>query len=84
MGRPETESRVVETREHEETDEIRVGRSVAVWIGMATPVALVLVTLALWWVLDVSIDKAFAIGAWPAVLVGVFGGGFIGIVRAAH
>jgi hypothetical protein len=84
MGRPETENRVAETREHEETDEIRVGRSVAVWIGMATPAALVLVTLVLWLVLDVTLGKAFAIGAWPAVLVGVFGGGFIGIVRAAH
>ena len=84
MGRPEMENGVAKTHEREETDEIRFGRSVAVWIGLTTPVALVLVTLALWLVLDVTIDKAFAIGAWPAVLVGVFGGGFVGIVRAGH
>jgi len=67
----------------QEPHEVRVGRSVAVWIGIATPVALVAVTLVLWLVLDVTLGKAFAIGAWPAVLVGVFGGGFVGIVRGA-
>jgi hypothetical protein len=84
MDRPDTENRVAQSTEHDhETDEMSVGRSVAVWIGLATPVALVVVTLALWLVLDVTFGKALAIGAWPAVLVGVFGGGFVGIVRAA-
>ena len=78
----ETVSQPVEHAQ--ETDEVRVARLVAVWIGIATPVALVVVTLALWLVLDVTFDKAFAIGAWPAVLVGVFGGGFVGIIRGAH
>jgi hypothetical protein len=85
MGRSDMEETVAGPTEHElqETDEVRVGRSVAVWIGIATPVAVVGVTLALWLVLDVTLGKAFAIGAWPAVLVGVFGGGFLGIVRGA-
>ena len=74
---------MTQSTDHDQASaEVRVGRSVAVWIGIATPVALVFVTLALWLVLDVTFDKAFAIGAWPAVLVGVFGGGFVGIVRA--
>ena len=72
------------TEHAQEADELRVARSVAVWIGIVTPVALVAVTLALWLVLDVTFDKALAIGAWPAVLVGVFGGGFVGIIRGAH
>ena len=69
--------------EHQDLDDGRFGRSVALGIGIGLPVSLVLVTLAVWLVLDVSIGRAFAIAAWPAVLTGVFGGGFVGVVRGS-
>lgn len=67
----------------QDLDEGRFGRSVAWGIGIGLPVSLVLITLAVWLVLDVSFGKAVAIAAWPAVLTGVFGGGFVGVVRGA-
>ena len=72
------------TAEHEPQgiDEGAFGRSVAFWIGAALPVAVVVITLAVWLVLDVSFGKAFAISAWPSILTGIFGGGFVGVVRA--
>lgn len=68
--------------EHRDLDDGRFGRSVALGIGIGLPISLVLVTLAVWLVLDVSFGKAVAIAVWPAVLTGVFGGGFVGVVRA--
>ena len=64
-------------------DEGTFARSIAFWIGASLPVALVVVTLAVWWALDVNLGKAFVISAWPAALTGVFGGGFVGVVRGA-
>jgi len=73
-----------ELAEHERQgiDEGAFGRSVAFWIGAALPVAFVVITLAVWLMLDVSLGKAFAISAWPSILTGAFGGGFVGVVRA--
>ena len=66
-----------------DVDEGQFARSVGRWIGIGLPVAFVVITLAVWLVLDVSLGKAIAISAWPAVLTGVFGGGFVGVVRGA-
>ncbi len=68
---------------HGDIDESRVARSVLRWIGIALPVSFVAITLAIWLVLDVSAEKAVAISLWPAVLTGVFGGGFVGVVRGS-
>jgi VIT1/CCC1 family predicted Fe2+/Mn2+ transporter len=75
-------SEVAEQGPHE-IDEGQFARSVALSIGAGLPVALVVITLAVWLMLDVSFGKAFAISAWPAILTGVFGGGFVGVVRGA-
>ncbi len=65
-------------------DEGQFARSVVRWIGIGMPVALVVITLAVWLFLDVSFSKAFVISAWPAILTGAFVGGFVGVVRGAH
>jgi len=69
--------------EHESTDldEVQFARSVAFWIGASLPVAFVVVTLAVWLMLDADLGKVLTISVWPAILVGVFGGGFVGVVR---
>jgi hypothetical protein len=64
-------------------DEGQFARSVGRWIGIGLPIAFVVITLAVWLMLDVNLGKAFAIAAWPAILTGVFGGGFVGVVRGA-
>ena len=72
--------------EHGQPDinEGQLARTVAAAIGFGLPVAFLVITLAVWWMLDVSLGKAFAISAWPAILTGVFGGGFVGVVRGAR
>ncbi len=67
--------------EHLDIDESRFARSVVWWIAIAVPVTLVFFSLALWLILDVSFQKAFAIAVWPSILTGTFGGGFVGVVR---
>jgi len=67
-----------------EVDEGQFARTVAAAIGFGLPVAFLVITLAVWWMLDVSLGKAFAIAAWPSILTGVFGGGFVGVVRGAR
>jgi hypothetical protein len=73
------------TTEHDQhdIDEGKFARSVGLWIGIGLPVAFLVITLAVWLMLDVSFDKAFVISAWPSILTGVFGGGFVGVVRGA-
>jgi len=75
-------SDVTEHVQHE-IDEGQFARSVALSIGAGLPIAFVVITLAVWLMLDVSFGKAFAISAWPSILTGVFGGGFVGVVRGA-
>lgn len=69
------------THDRQEIDQSKFARSVARWIGIALPVAFVVLVGAVWGLLDVSLGEAVAIGAWPALLTGVFGGGFVGVVR---
>lgn len=71
--------------EHEaDIDDGRFGRSVILWAAIGLPVAFVVITLAVWLLLDVNLDKAVAISLWPAFLTGGFAGGFAGVVRAAR
>ena len=69
--------------EHEEdANDGRFGRSVVLGAAIGLPVAFVVITLAVWLMLDVDLDKAVAISLWPAILTGGFVGGFVGVVRA--
>lgn len=69
--------------EHRDIDEGKFGRSVARGAGIGIPIAFVVITLAVWLMLDVSFGKAFAISAWPAILTGGFAGGFAGVVSGS-
>lgn len=70
--------------EHEkDIDDGRFGRSVMLGAAVGLPIAFVVLTLAVWLLLDVGLDEAVAISVWPALLTGGFVGGFVGVVRAA-
>ena len=73
------------TEHHQQdVDGGKFGRSVLRGIGAGVPIALVVMTLAMWRILDVSLGEALAVSAWPALLTGGFGGGFVGVVRASR
>lgn len=55
-------------------------KGVVVGVLVGIPLALVAVTLALWLFEDVDLGTAFVTGVWPSILVGVFFGGFAGMV----
>jgi hypothetical protein len=55
-------------------------KGVVVGVLVGIPLALVAVTLALWVFEDVDLGTAFVTGVWPSILIGVFFGGFAGMV----
>lgn len=69
---------------HKDIDDGKFGRSVVRGAGVGIPVAFVVITLAVWLMLDVSFGKAVAISAWPAFMTGGFAGGFVGVVRGSR
>lgn len=69
-----------ETPRHGEVDEKKFGRAIATGVVVGTPVAIIFIVLAMWFFTDADLGKAFAIGIWPGILTGAFGGGFIGLI----
>lgn len=72
----------LKTDEEQAQYESRFGRSVALGILYATPIALVLVTIAVLLMTGRTLSSSIAIAVLPGVLIGVFFGGFVGMVRA--
>lgn len=57
-------------------------KGVVVGVVAGIPVAIVAVTVALWMFGDMDFVTSFETGIWPAILIGVFFGGFVGVVAA--
>lgn len=56
------------------------GLVVGVLVGI--PLAIVAITIGLWIFGDMDLVTSIETGIWPAILVGVFFGGFAGMVAA--
>lgn len=63
-----------------EIDEARMGKLLVRSIVATTPVAIVLIMVAVWLGTDQDLLASFGAAILPGVLVGVFGGGFIGMI----
>lgn len=63
-----------------EIDEARMGKMLVRSIIVSTPIAIVLIMLAVWLTTDRSVAASFGSAILPGVLAGVFGGGFIGMI----
>lgn len=57
----------------------RFGRAIQRGIMIGVPVALVALTLGIWIITDNDLGDSLATSLLPGVLLGVFGGGFIGM-----
>ena len=78
---------MAEVAEHDvdEVDEDRrLGTAVGKGIIASLPVAIVLLTAAVWLITGRSIGQSLETAILPGVLLGVFFGGFIGTVRSMH
>jgi uncharacterized integral membrane protein len=75
-----TDTRGNQDIHHGEVDERKFGRSIAMSVIVGTPLAIIFIILALWAFTDANLQRAFTTGIWPGILVGVFGGGFVGVI----
>ena len=69
-------------QQQSDSDDGRFGRSVFLGAAIGLPIAFLVITVAVWLLLDVGLGEAVAISVWPAILTGGFVGGFVGVVRA--
>ena len=65
-------------------DEARLGKVLVRSIVATTPIAIVLITATMLLATDQSFWASFGSAILPAILVGVFGGGFIGMIIAGE
>ena len=65
-------------------DEARMGKMLVRSIVATTPIAFVVITFGVWLGTDLSLGASAVAAILPGVLVGVFGGGFIGTILADH
>lgn len=62
-----------------ETEDRRTGRAIVRGLAIGFPVCLVGLTLAIWFITNLSFADAFATALLPGILLGGFAGGFAGI-----
>lgn len=63
-----------------DVDEARMGKMLVRSVVATTPIAIVIIMVAVWLGTDRSLGASFGSAILPGVLVGVFGGGFIGMI----
>lgn len=56
-----------------------VGKAIVRWVVLSTPVVIVALTFVILLIADTTLLEAIQTAALPGVLIGVFGGGFVGI-----
>lgn len=67
----------------QDTDyDTQFGKAVIRGVVLGLPVVLVGLTLAIFLITDNDLFDSFATAVLPGVLLGVFGGGFVGVVAA--
>lgn len=59
------------------------GKAIAKGVLIGLPTVLVFLTVVIWLVTDNDLADSFATAVLPGVLLGVFGGGFVGVVAAS-
>jgi len=63
-----------------DVDEARMGKMLVRSMIATTPVAVVVIMLTVLFTTDRSLAASFGSAILPGILVGVFGGGFIGMI----
>lgn len=88
MGGTRTEAKQVEAEAHQtehpsQDQDSRLGRGIARGAAIGIPVSIVLIMLAVWLITSNDIFDSFATALLPGVLLGVFGGGFVGMIASS-
>lgn len=67
------------TEETDITRDARMGRAILKGVAVGFPAAVGLLTLAVFLITDLDLGDSFATALLPGVLLGGFGGGFVGV-----
>lgn len=67
------------TEETDITRDARMGRAILKGVAVGFPTAVVLLTLAVFLITDLDLGDSFATALLPGILLGGFGGGFVGV-----
>lgn len=62
-------------------EDVRMGKAVAKGVGLGLPIALVALTLVVKLITGQDLPDSFATSVIPGTLLGVFFGGFVGMVK---
>ncbi len=67
---------------HDEDSDLAFGMAVMKGALVGLPLMVILVSGAVWFIIDQDVGTSIITGLLPGVLFGVFGGGFVGVIRA--
>lgn len=67
------------TTETEQSNDARMGKAILRGVVIGLPTGVIGLMVVVWLITDVDWGDAFATALLPGVLLGVFGGGFVGI-----
>ena len=74
-----------EVSDHDEENEIttdaRIGKAISKGVSIGFPVSIVFLTVVVNLITDLDRGDSFATALLPGVLLGGFGGGFVGLAR---
>lgn len=68
---------------HDDDQDLKFGQAIAKGAMVGVPVALVGLALVIWLITDNDLGDSIATALLPGVLLGVFGGGFVGMAAAS-
>lgn len=63
----------------QQVSDARMGKAIVRGILLGIPVVLVGLTAAVWLITGLGIGESLATAALPGILLGAFGGGFVGV-----
>lgn len=72
-----------QTEQPSQDQDSRLGRGIARGATIGVPVSIVVIMLAMWLITDNDIFDSLATALLPGVLLGVFGGGFVGMIASS-
>ena len=69
------------TEDMEITPDARMGKAISKGVSIGFPVSIVFLTFVVNLITDLDLGDSFATALLPGVLLGGFGGGFVGLAR---
>ena len=73
---------MADTHEQDTNEDLVFARTIGKSMIIALPLAFIVISLGVWAATGQSLGRSIVAASMPSVLMGVFGGGFVGTVSA--